>query len=37
MGLQELTGSVSSYFASFGTGMGLTVMLILIALSFLNC
>jgi hypothetical protein len=28
---------VSSYFTLFGTGMGLTVMLILIALSYLNC
>ncbi len=37
LGLQELTGSVSSYFTSFGTGMGLTKMLILIALSYLNC
>ncbi len=37
MGLQELTGSVSSYFASFRTRMGITIMLIFIALSYLNC
>ncbi len=37
MGLQELTGSVGSYFTSFGTGMGITIMLILIALRYLNC
>jgi hypothetical protein len=37
LGLHELTGSVSSYFASFSTGLGLMVMLILIALSYLNC
>jgi hypothetical protein len=32
-GLQGLTSSVSSYFTSFGTGMGLTVMIILVALG----
>jgi hypothetical protein len=37
LGLQELTGSVISYFPSFGTGMGLMIMVILIGLSYLNC
>ncbi len=37
LGLQGLTSSVSSYFASFGTGMGATIILIIIGLSYLNC
>ncbi len=37
LGLQELTGSVSAYFTSFGTGMEITIMLILITLIYLNC
>jgi hypothetical protein len=37
LGLQGLTSSVSSYFASFGTGMGATIILIIVGLSYLNC
>jgi hypothetical protein len=37
LGLQGLSSSVSSYFASFGTGMGATIILILVGLSYLNC
>ncbi len=37
LGLQGLTSSVSSYFASFGTGMGATIILIIVRLSYLNC
>jgi hypothetical protein len=37
LGLQGLTSSVSSYFASFGTGMGATIVLIIVGLSYLNC
>jgi hypothetical protein len=37
MGLQGLNSSVSSYFASFGTGMGATIILIIIGLSYLYC
>ncbi len=37
LGLQELTSSVSSYFVSFGTGMGATIVLIIVGLSYLNC
>jgi hypothetical protein len=33
--LQELTGSVSSYFTSIGTGMWLTILIILIVIGFL--
>jgi hypothetical protein len=37
LGLKGLTSSVSSYFASFGSGMGATIILIIIGLSYLNC
>jgi hypothetical protein len=37
LGLQGLTSSVSSYFASFSTGMGATIILIIVRLSYLNC
>jgi hypothetical protein len=37
LGLQGLTSSVSSYFASFGTGMGAMIILIIVGLSYLNC
>jgi len=37
LGLQGLSSSVSSYFASFGTGMGATIILIIVGLSYLNC
>ncbi len=37
LGLQGLSSSVSSYFASFGTSMGATIILILVGLSYLNC
>ncbi len=37
LGLQGLTSSVSSYFASFGTRMGATIVLIIVGLSYLNC
>jgi hypothetical protein len=35
--LQGLSSSVSSYFTSFGTGMGATIILIIVGLSYLNC
>jgi hypothetical protein len=37
LGLQGLSSSVSSYFTSFGTGMGATIILIIVCLSYLNC
>jgi hypothetical protein len=37
LGLQGLISSVSSYFASFGTGMGFMIILIIVGLSYLNC
>jgi hypothetical protein len=35
--LQGLTSSVSSYFTSFGTKMGATIILIIVGQSYLNC
>jgi hypothetical protein len=37
LGLQGLSSSVSSYFTSFSTGMGATIILIIVGLSYLNC
>jgi hypothetical protein len=37
LGLQGFASSAGAYFTSFGSGMGVTIVLIIIALSYLNC